>query len=145
MPREESFPLPLEYIDVTRKTHASLDVFLEKHIEHYWNLDEDRELSDAWTGFTRFFLLIEMPPDGYTWSGGRLTRKQTTSRPDNVWPDMSKHMSDAVKRKATQKWAIEKPKLDDARKLRGIFFIEREDEDCKHFSLVHKLFQCLKH
>ena len=33
--------------------------------------------------------------DGYTWSGGRLTRKQTTSRPDNVWPDLWKHMSDA--------------------------------------------------
>ena len=103
MPREESFPFPLEYIDVTRTTHASLDVLLEKHIEHLWNSDEYRELSDAWTGFTRFFLLIEMPPDGYTLSGGRLTRKQTTSRPDNVWPDMSKHMSDAVKRKAKQK------------------------------------------
>ena len=32
----------------------------------------------------RFILLNEKPPDGYTWSGGRLTRKQTNSRPDNV-------------------------------------------------------------
>ena len=32
------------------------------------------------------------PPDGYTWSGERLTRKQTTSRPENVWPDMWKHV-----------------------------------------------------
>ena len=31
-----------------------------------------------------------------------LTRKQTTSRTDNVWPDMWKHMSDAAKRKAKQ-------------------------------------------
>ena len=38
-------------------------------------------------------------------------------------------MSDAATRKAKQKWAIEKPKLDNARKLRGIFFIEPEDED----------------
>ena len=38
-------------------------------------------------------------------------------------------MSDAAKRKAKQKWAIEKPKLDNARQLRGIFFIELEDED----------------
>ena len=50
---------------------------------------------------------------------GRLTRKQTTLRPDNVWPDMWKHMSDASKRKAKQKWSIEKPKLDNARQLRG--------------------------
>ena len=30
---------------------------------------EKRELSDAWTGFTRFILLNEKPPDRYTWSG----------------------------------------------------------------------------
>ena len=62
----------------------------------------------------------------------RLTRKQTTSRPDNVWPDMWKHMSDATKSKAKQKRAIEKPKLDNARQVRGIFFIEPEDEEFKH-------------
>ena len=103
-----------------------------ENIEDYWNVDEDRELSDARTGLTRFFLLNERPPDGYTWSGRRLTRKQTTSRPDNVWPDMWKHMSDASKRKAKQKWAIEKPRPDNARKLGGIFFIEPEDEDFKN-------------
>ena len=64
---------------------------------------------------------------------GRDSRgKQSTSRPDNAWPDMWKHMSDASKRKAKQKFAIEKPKLDNARKLRGIFFIEPEDEDFKN-------------
>ena len=88
-------PSPLKYIDVTR-------VLLEKHIEDYWNVDEDRELSDAWTDFTRF-ILNERPPDGYTWSRERQTRKQTTSRPDSVWPDWKKHMSDASKRKAKQK------------------------------------------
>ena len=131
MPREESFPIPLKYIDVTRTTKTSLDVLLEKNVEDYWNVDGERELSDAWTGFTRFVLLSERPPDGYTWSGVRLTRKQTTSRPDDVWPDMWKHMSDAAKKKAKQKWAIEKPKLDNARQLRGIFFIEPDDEEFK--------------
>ena len=94
---EESFPIPLRYIDVTRATATTLDVMSEKHIEDYWNFDGDRELSDAWTGFTRFIVLTEKPPDGHTWSGERLTRNQTTSRPDNVWPDMWKHMSDASK------------------------------------------------
>ena len=41
-------------------------------------------------------------------------------------------MYDASKRKAKQKFAIEKSKLDNARKLRGIFFIEPEDEDFKN-------------
>ena len=66
MPKEESFPIPLKYIDVTRTTHTSLDVLLEKHIDDYWNVEGERELSDAWTGFTRFILLNETPPDGYT-------------------------------------------------------------------------------
>ena len=28
--REKSFPIPMKYIDVARKTHTSLDVLLEK-------------------------------------------------------------------------------------------------------------------
>ena len=67
----------------------------------------DKELSDLWTGFTRFVLLKKKPPEGYTWSGWRRTRKHTTSRPDKVWPDMRKFMSDAAKKKAKQRWAIE--------------------------------------
>ena len=121
----------MKYIDVTRTTCTSLDVMLEKNIEDYWDVDGEKELSDAWTGFTIFILLNERPPDGYTWSGWRLTRKETTSRPDNVWPDMWTRKSDAVKKKAKQRWAIEKPKLDSATQLRGIFFIEPNDEEFK--------------
>ena len=123
MPKEETFPFPLKYIDVSRTTCTLLDVLLEKSIEDYWNVVGEKELSDAWTGFTRIILLSERPPDGYTWSGERITRKQTTSRPDNVWPDMWNHMSDASKFKEKHKWAIEKPKLDNSRRLRDIFLL----------------------
>ena len=75
MPREESFPIPLKYIDVTRNTRTSLDVMLEKNIVDYWNVDGDRELSDTWTGFTRFTLLSEKPLDGYTWVRGETDKK----------------------------------------------------------------------
>ena len=37
-------------------------------------------------------------------------------------------MSDASKREEKQKWAIEKNKFDNARRSRGIFFVELEDE-----------------
>ena len=87
VPTEESFPIPMKYIDVARTTHTSLDVLLEKNVDDYWNADGERELSDEWKGFTRFILLNERPP-GFSWSGRRLTRKRTTSTPDNVWPDM---------------------------------------------------------
>ena len=53
-PKEESFPIPLKYIDVTRSAETSLGVLLEKNIEDCWNVDGERELPDAWTSFTRF-------------------------------------------------------------------------------------------
>ena len=42
MPKEESFPIPMKYIDVTRTTHTSLDVLLERQIDDYWNVDGER-------------------------------------------------------------------------------------------------------
>ena len=77
-PREESFPFPLKYIDVSRTTHTNLDVMQERRIDDYWNIDGSRDLSDPWTGFTQFTLLQEKPPDGYMWSARRLTRRQET-------------------------------------------------------------------
>ena len=70
MPTEESFPISLKYIDVTRTTDTTLDVMSEKNTDDCWNVDGDRDLSVAWTGSTRFIVLNEKPPDGYTWSGG---------------------------------------------------------------------------
>ena len=58
-PREESFPIPLKYIDVSRTTHTNLDVKQERRIDDYWNIDGSRDLSDPWTGFTQFTLLEE--------------------------------------------------------------------------------------
>ena len=29
---------------------TSIDELLEKHTEDYWNVDGEKELSDAWTG-----------------------------------------------------------------------------------------------
>ena len=68
-PRQESFPIPLKYIDVSRTTHTNLDVKQERRIDDYWTIDGSRDLSDYWTGFTQFTLLEEKPPDGYVWSG----------------------------------------------------------------------------
>ena len=130
-PREESFPSPLKYIDVSRTTHTNLDVKQEKRIDDYCNIDGSKDLSDYWTGFTQFTLLEEKPPNGYMWSGWRLTRKQLTSRPDHLWPEIWKTMGKNAKLKEKQKWSNEKLHLDNARKLRGIFFIDPEDKEFK--------------
>ena len=130
-PREESFLNPLKYIDVSRTTRTNLDVMQECRIDDYWNIDGSRDLSDPWTGFTQLALLEEKPLDGYMWSGERLTRKQLTSRPDHLWPELWKSMGKHAKLKEKQKWSEEKLHLENERKLRGIYFIETEDKEFK--------------
>ena len=83
--KEETFPIPLKYVDVTRSTHTNLDVMQEKRIDDYWNVDANRSLSDSWEGFTKFTLLKEKPPKGFLWSRRRLTKIQASTRPENVW------------------------------------------------------------
>ena len=74
---------------------------------------------------------LQKLPDGYMWSGRRLTRKQLTSRPDHLWPELWKSMGKHAKLKEKQKWSDEKLHLDNARKLRGIYFIDPEDKEFK--------------
>ena len=56
-PREESFPIPLTYIDVSRTTHQNLDVKQEKRIDDYWNIAGSRDLSDPWTRFHSIYFI----------------------------------------------------------------------------------------
>ena len=125
-PKEEEFFIPRKYIDVSRTSHTNLDVKQEKRIDDYWNIDGSRDLSDPWTGFTQFTLLEEKPPNGHMWSGVRLTRKQLTSRPDHPWLELWKSKGKHAKLKEKQKWSHEKHHLENARKLRGICFIDLE-------------------
>ena len=90
-----------------------------------------QDLSEYWTGFTEFILLEEKPPDGYMWSGRRLTRKQLTSRPDHLWPEICDKMGKNAKLKEKQKWSHEKLHLENARKLRGIYFVDPVDKEFK--------------
>ena len=131
-PREESFPIPLKYTDVSRTTQTNLDVMQESRMDDYWNIEGSRDLSDSWTGFTKSTPLSEKPPEGYTWSCERLTKRQATSRPDHLWPELWRGMPKNAKLREKHKWAIEKPKLDNARQLRSIFFIEQDDMESKH-------------
>ena len=98
-PREETFPIPLKYIDVSRTSRTNLDVKQERRIDDCWNIYGSRDLSDSWTGF----LLEEKLPDGYMWSRGRLTRKQLTSRPDHLWPELWIEMGRSAKLKDKHK------------------------------------------
>ena len=47
VPKEETFPIPLKHIDVTRSNHTDLDVAQENRIDDYWNVDANRSLSES--------------------------------------------------------------------------------------------------
>ena len=68
-PREESFPFPQKYIDVSRTTHTNLDVKQEKRIDDKRNIDGIRRFVWLLDSFHTFTLLDEKAPDGYMWSG----------------------------------------------------------------------------
>ena len=52
--------------------------------------------------FAKFTLLNETPPKGYLWSGRRLTKNQTTARPDHVWPEAWSRLGKAAQRREEQ-------------------------------------------
>ena len=72
------------------------------------------------------------PRKGNMWSGERLTKIQTTSRPDHIWPDAWTRIGKAAQIRKNQEWAIEKPKLDHARNLRRIYSIDPSDKNYKN-------------
>ena len=66
------------------------------------------------------------------WSGRRLTKIQATTRPDHVWPEVWTQIGKAVQNREKQEWAKEISELDKAPRLRGIYFIDPDDEEYKH-------------
>ena len=69
------------------------------------------------------------PPEGHMWVHGRLTKKQATARPENIWPDLMVKNVENSQPQAINMWAEEKTKLDAARERRGIYFIPKDDPD----------------
>ena len=126
-PREESFPIPLKYIDVSIRIWMSSKRSALMIIGTLMALESCLMLGQV----SQFTLLEEKAPDGYMWSRGRLTRKQLTSRPYHLWPELWKSMGKHAKLKEEQKWSNEKIHLENARKLRGIYFIDPEDTEFK--------------
>ena len=62
VPKEQTFSIPLKYIDVTRPTCTDLDIMQEKRVDDFWIVERFHKVR--------------------TLEG--LTKVQTTSRPDHV-------------------------------------------------------------
>ena len=63
-----------------------------------------------------------------------MTKIQTTTRPDYVWPEVWTKIGKAAQNREKPEWAKEKPKLDNARKMRGIYF--NDPDDTEHVEIL---------
>ena len=86
-------------------TLTDLNVIQEKRVDDFWNVDSNRNLSDSRKGYTKFNIMKEKR---------RLTKVQTTARPDHVWPQVWTKIGNAAQNREKQEWKNEQPKLDDA-------------------------------
>ena len=59
VPKEESFPIPLQHTCVVRAARRTLNVLQQSRTDDYRNVDADRNLSESWTSFTQFTTLSE--------------------------------------------------------------------------------------
>ena len=101
---------------VTRSTHTDLDVMQEKCIDDSWNVYSNRSLPDSWKGVTRITPVKEKPSEGMY-----VVRRETDKSSNNY----------AAQNREKQEWKNEKPQLENARRLRGIYIIDPDDEENK--------------
>ena len=111
-----------------RTTETDLEGKTLNRIEDFW-VTAEKELPDSWTGKTIFELLRPLPPVGYSYIEGRLTKTQETTRPRNIWPEMWRSMSKKMKQQAISAWEVENKRREQAREIWGVKFVPEEEVD----------------
>ena len=80
---------------------------------------------------TDVLALEEKPPEGFMWSGGEDDKTAVNIQARSFMAIDLDQNGKKAKLKERQKWSNEKLHLENARKLRGIYFIDPEDKEFK--------------
>ena len=94
-----------------------------------WNKCGGRSLSEAWVGVTRFTILNQCPPKGFTLVGPRWTKKQDSTRLENILPEHRSTLSKGSARETIDAWVREKPRLKAARAQRMMYSTPSDDQE----------------
>ena len=88
VPKEESSPVPPRHAPRGQENNIPLGTCCRKAEEiDDWIMDDDRNLSEPWTGFTQPTSMKNLLTD--TCGPGRqLAKIQATTRPDHSWPEL---------------------------------------------------------
>ena len=65
MYRRRNMPNPTRILSGDHDNAHESGVLQESRIDDCWNVDANRHLSAAWTGFTQFTILDEKPPNEF--------------------------------------------------------------------------------
>ena len=110
----------MTYIDVNRTTHTNLDVLQESRIDDHWNVDVDRNV--------RF---MERSYEVHILEG------KTSQKIYVAWMAAYTNSGNCSER-CSGNGRSKKPKLDNARHLRGIRYIDPEDGKYKETNQKRK-------
>ena len=70
-----------------RHTQTSVNNISEHTDSDIWTAANGVNISEKWTGTTRFQILRTRLPEGLRRVNGRPTKIQKTTRPDSIWPE----------------------------------------------------------
>ena len=124
-----SFPIPSTYVDVMRQTQTSINFVCEQRTNDTWTEAKGVNLSEEWTGTTRFQILRTRLPDRHKWVNGRPQKIQETTRLDRKWPESWTQLTKKQKENYIAKWAEQSAKLQAARRNRGIYEVLTNSKD----------------
>ena len=124
-----SFRTPPKYSDVTRSSHIDLDVLQEKRIDDYWmsiRADIVRFLERIHKVYI-YFLKKNLQKE-YVFR--EKTDKDSNDGPDQIMygQKFGRTSVKPLRIEIKQEWTKEKPKLDNARRMKEIYTIDPEDE-----------------
>ena len=127
-PREESFPVPLKYIDPSITTLNEFGCYARE--THRWLLEYRWIKRFVWF-LDKFHSVYSIRRD--TSRRIYVVREETHKTAGNIQAKSFlartlEKLGRNAKLKEKQKWSNEKPKLDNARRLRGISFTDPEDK-----------------
>ena len=125
---EESFLLPSKYADVVRQHSGEFGH--ATRAQHRRLLECRQWKTTIWilVWISKMYSSEETFTRRTVWAGARLTKVQTTSRPDDIWPEVRSNMSKQSPREAGQQWDTENPKVDAARRITGIYYGASDDQ-----------------
>ena len=125
-PTEKNCPIPLKYIDITRRTETTLRDKSEACIYDCWYDSEEEKLSAPWIGRTIFNLIMIEPREGCTWVNGEEVQIMKTNRPGDIMKTEWTRLSKSRRNKEIERWKIEGPLQEKLRTKRNVRYIKPE-------------------